>query len=140
MKKKTVIRVGLICLSPLVLAALVFVGFITFQYTLVADARELFSEVEKGDTVEYGRTLFETRGCFGCHGTGSETPLRFGPNLGGIADRQSIDYLRESIISPNAVIALRPNGNSFPADSMPEYGKILDDEQIGALVAFLSTL
>lgn len=104
---------------------------------------------EKGDP-ERGREIFETGGdvypdddllCINCHSLdGSEG--KFGPTLQGISGRAgdrvagltAEEYLRQSILEPNALIVgdYRNNMGSIHA-------ALLSDEDIEDLVAFMLT-
>jgi len=89
-----------------------------------------------------GKAVFTANGCGGCHqladaGTSGTT----GPSLDQlVADARKYgegkspeDYIRESIVEPNAVVV-----EGFPEGTMPQnYGKDLTPEQIDALVAYL---
>ncbi|MDX2140986.1 MAG: cytochrome c [Chloroflexota bacterium] len=121
------------------LALGVLVGaYFAFEYTLVAQVREAVAPPNTADPIAYGATLFQTRGCVGCHSfepagaVGDE-----GPNLTGIASRHDAAYIYQSIQMPGAVIA--PQCPEGPCEqSMPNFGDILTDDQIDALVAYLS--
>jgi mono/diheme cytochrome c family protein len=121
-----------------VIVGLLVGGYFAFRRTLIADVRESLMNVDTTDTVAYGATLFQTRGCVGCHtlesagATGDE-----GPNLSHIASRADADYIRESILTPNAVIADDCPEGACPAGLMPQYGSILTPAQVDALVAYL---
>ena len=134
MRKKVKSRLVYFLALPLLLLIVSYVLFITFQFTLIANIREEFSQVNEQEPLAYGEVLFKTRSCVGCHST-VPGQQNIGPNLFGISERKSKVYIRESILSPNMVIA-----NGFTADRMPEYGLILDADQIYALVMYLSSL
>lgn len=94
------------------------------------------------DLVEQGRQLAQSQGCMGCHtADGSQS---VGPTWKGLygsteelEDGSTVtvdeEYLRESIVDPNAKIV-----KGFPP-SMPAYGQ-LSDEQIQALIAYIKSL
>lgn len=113
-------------------------GYFAFEYTLVAQMREALTPIDTVDLVSYGQTLFQTRGCAGCHSF--EHAGSFGdegPNLTGIAGRHDATYIYQSIQEPSAVIADQcPTGACEP--NMPNFGEILMEDQINALVAYLS--
>jgi mono/diheme cytochrome c family protein len=113
-------------------------AYFTFRYTVVAQVQESLVNVDTTDSVEYGRTLFQTRGCSGCHSFAPVGSLGDeGPDLTGVAARHDADYIRQSIMSPNAVIAPRcPEGACQP-NVMPPFGDILTSAQIEALVVYL---
>ncbi len=92
--------------------------------------------------LEAGSKLFTEYDCINCHGTGQR--LRC-PTLGGLygtyvklEDGSSVlfdeDYIRESIIYPNAKIA-----EGFPA-AMPSFKGQLSEEQILDLIAYIKSL
>ena len=124
-------------LSTLILLVIGVVLYSSFEYTLIAEVRESAAVigVKDQDPLAYGKLLFETRGCSGCHSIAPGEESTLAPNLGDIASRESTEYLRESIDSPDAVIV-----DGFQAEVMPEFGKILDETQVIALVTYLSTL
>lgn len=93
-----------------------------------------------------GQELFELKavgrspGCVTCHSLSPDVVL-VGPSLAGVADRAGArvdglnadEYIRQSIIAPSDHVV-----GSFDADKMPgDYGDILTDVQIDALVEFL---
>jgi cytochrome c oxidase subunit 2 len=89
-----------------------------------------------------GKEVFTSNGCGGCHqladaGSSGTT----GPSLDKLAEDAKTfgkgkpleDYIRESIVEPNAVVV-----EGFPEGTMPaNYGKDLSQEQLDALVAYL---
>jgi cytochrome c oxidase subunit II len=80
-----------------------------------------------------GKTLF-TQQCGTCHtladaGTTQET----GPNLDNVLPGKDADFIRESIVNPNAEIA-----PGFKAGIMPEdFGEKLTSDQLDSLVEYL---
>lgn len=87
-----------------------------------------------------GAQLFSSQGCIGCHqiqGQGGAV----GPNLSTIGSQAATrkpgtaakDYIHESIVNPNAVIAPGFQPNVMPGT----YGQTLKPEQIDALVNYL---
>lgn len=114
-------------------------GYFALRYTIIADFREAQSGVDSSDAYAYGEILYTTRGCSGCHthdeigSIGDE-----GPDLTHIDQRADEDYIRESIINPNAVIADDCPEDACEAGVMPNFGTILTDEQVTALITFLT--
>lgn len=90
--------------------------------------------VEQGDAAA-GKTVFTAQGCGSCHTyqpAGSSGNV--GPNLTTVLEGKSPDYIRESIVDPNADLA-----KGFQPNVMPQtYGSQLSDKQLADLVAFLS--
>jgi cytochrome c oxidase subunit 2 len=82
-----------------------------------------------------GKQLFTSNGCNGCHtlkdagATGT-----VGPDLDNVLKGQTPDFIKTSIVNPNAFIA-----PGFQKDIMPQtFGKDLTPAQIDALVKYLS--
>ena len=91
-----------------------------------------------------GKAIFNgSSGCNACHDVANGVTL-VGPSLKGIAGRAAarkagmttVDYLHESIVSPNAYIV-----SGFTASIMPQtFAQTLTKPQIDDLVAYLLTL
>ncbi|TVP99097.1 MAG: cytochrome C [Planctomycetaceae bacterium] len=92
---------------------------------------------------EYGKLLYERRGCGSCHSL--DGSRRVGPSfLGGFgSDREFTDgtkgkvdeaYIRESIIEPKALVVSGYN------PVMPSYKGQLSDDDIDSIIAFLKSL
>ena len=115
-----------------------FVMFLTFmtifEYTTVADIRESLAGVDKQETLAYGKVLFDTRGCSSCHAIESDQES-LGPNLSGLSQRSSVEYIRQSIVSPGAVVV-----EGYSDVTMPNFGEILDHGQVEALVEYILNL
>jgi mono/diheme cytochrome c family protein len=95
-----------------------------------------------GDSgVEAGKELFGQSvigvqaGCSTCHSV-SAGEVIVGPSMAGIGSRGDGNYIRESILDPNAVLV-----DGFMADTMPAvWGDELTDEQVDQLVDNLLSL
>ncbi|WP_235934817.1 cytochrome c oxidase subunit II [Candidatus Laterigemmans baculatus] len=92
---------------------------------------------------EYGRQLYQTRGCQSCHSIDGTRLV--GPSFAGLfgtthalesGEQVTVDenYVRESILDPRAKIVA-----GYQA-VMPSYKGQLTDEQINSLVAFIKSL
>jgi cytochrome c oxidase subunit II len=104
-------------------------------------AEEAGSGEVGGNVQELGRTTFGSAGCGGCHtfepaGTDSE----IGPSLDNLpadakaAGKPVAEYVRESIVDPNAVVV-----EGYQSGVMPTtFGETLSPEELDALVAYLS--
>jgi mono/diheme cytochrome c family protein len=90
---------------------------------------------------ELGRTTFGSAGCGGCHAYApAGTDAEVGPPLDNLAaDAEKAgepvdEYIRQSIVDPNAVVV-----QGYQAGVMPTtFGETLSTEELNALVAFLS--
>ncbi|MDX2161654.1 MAG: cytochrome c [bacterium] len=126
-------------LALVLIVGVIIGGYFAFRRTLIADIREASLNIDTTDPVAHGATLFQTRGCAGCHQLDSAGAAGDeGPNLTGIGGRETLAYLVESIREPGAVIADNcPEGVCQPI--MPAYGTFLTTEQIDALAAYLAS-
>lgn len=97
------------------------------------DGEDLFSQ----------KILEGNPGCVTCHSL-TEGQVLVGPSLAeiGVDAAQRVsgmsarDYIEQSIVDPNAYVVA-----DFKSDLMPQdWGEVLDDAQIAALVDYLLTL
>lgn len=102
-----------------------------------------------GDTAQRGKDLFAQSvigteaGCSTCHSLEAGVTI-VGPTMAGIgttaasriSGMSAEDYLRESIIDPDAYLV-----EGFPAGTMPQvWEDVLTEEQVNDLVTYLATL
>lgn len=92
-----------------------------------------------GDPVQ-GKEVFAAQGCGACHIYGpAGTTGKTGPSLDGLPSRADeegkplADFVRESIVEPNAVVREGFQPGVMPAD----FGEELSDQELNDLVAFL---
>ena len=92
-------------------------------------------------TSALGKKTFASAGCGGCHTfKPAGTDAQVGPDLDNVAaDAQKAgepvaDYVRQSIVDPNAVVAAGYQPGVMP----PTFGDTLSPEELDALVAYLS--
>jgi cytochrome c oxidase subunit 2 len=82
-----------------------------------------------------GKAIVASSGCGTCHtlqDAGANGTV--GPNLDDVLKGKDPDFIRESIVDPNAEIA-----DGFAPGVMPQtYGDQLDDKQLSDLVAYLA--
>jgi mono/diheme cytochrome c family protein len=83
-----------------------------------------------------GKTVYADAGCAACHTfEAAGSTGKTGPNLDQSLQGKDEDYVRESIVDPDAEIA-----SGFQPGVMPKnYGQQLDSKQIADLVAFLTS-
>ncbi|HYZ19907.1 MAG TPA: cytochrome c [Gaiellaceae bacterium] len=81
-----------------------------------------------------GKTVFASNGCGGCHTfKGAASKGKIGPDLDEALKGKDADFIRESIVDPNAEIA-----EGYQPSVMPQtYGQQLTSKQVADLVAFL---
>lgn len=96
-----------------------------------------------GEALFAERVLEGRPGCITCHSLEPGSVL-VGPSLSGLGARagstvagvSAEDYLRESIVDPDAYVV-----DGYSAGKMPSYwSDVLTDAQIGALVSYLVAL
>ena len=91
--------------------------------------------VEAGEKLFFQSVIGSQPGCITCH-SDIEGEAVVGPALIGIGSRASEEYLRESILDPNAVLV-----PGYPSGTMPAvWANQLSDEQLDQLVAYLLSL
>ncbi|MFQ5666977.1 MAG: c-type cytochrome [Candidatus Binatia bacterium] len=89
---------------------------------------------------EQGRAAFLKRGCHTCHAVGAKTGI--GPDLRGVRQRRTRDWLRQWLADPAAMVRAEPELADWPA----QYGGIIMPNQnlsateIQALVKYLEGL
>jgi cytochrome c oxidase subunit 2 len=93
-----------------------------------------------GPPGEAGKTVFTNGGCAACHAfTPAGAKGAVGPDLDKLAATAKAagvpveDYIRESIVEPNKVIA-----KGYPANVMPQTFGDLPKDQLDALVSYLA--
>ena len=128
-------KIGMAVLALLLISAAIF--YVLFEYTLVADIREALVSEDGSNELEQGAILFKARGCAGCHAlSDAQSVADLAPRLDGISSRLDAVAIRESIVNPSAQLSLC---NNEPCQfEMPEFGEILTDQQIDALVLYLA--
>lgn len=105
------------------------------EYEIIADNTP---ELTSGD-VKRGEQIFNTHqiaACNRCHVVGGKGgPI--GPPLDGIASRKEKDYLMESLINPQVVMA---EGWAAEVSPMPPMGVLLKEQELADIMAYLMTL
>ena len=79
--------------------------------------------------------LFAEKGCVGCHQLGGQGG-QVGPPLDAIGRTRNADYIRRSLLEPNADTAC---GFERFAGTMPAFGQQLTGAQLEALVRYLAS-
>ena len=102
--------------------------------TVIGTVQTQTTEV-KGDPAA-GKEVFDAQGCGSCHAfepAGSTGNV--GPDLTEALKDKDAEFIRQSIVDPNAEIA-----EGFQPNIMPQtYGSQLSDKQLADLVAFLQS-
>lgn len=84
---------------------------------------------------ERGKNLFTGMGCVGCH-TFNGAGGAVGPNLTTVFAKKGADYIRESVLTPNAVVV-----EGFQPDIMPKNFKdrLKGPTDLDDIIAYLAT-
>jgi len=87
-----------------------------------------------GGDAEAGLPIYEAQNCGSCHTfEPAGTTAEVGPNLDESLQGKDTEYIRSSIVNPDAQIA-----EGFQPGIMPKtYGEELDEQELADLVAFL---
>lgn len=98
-----------------------------------------------GNIVDSGKMIVEANGCIGCHSISGEDGI--GPTWKGLYNsnreldsgdeiKVDEDYLRESIVDPNAKIV-----KGYAPNLMPQtFGEMLSEEEITAVIAYIESV
>ena len=81
-----------------------------------------------------GEALATSSGCVACHSTDGLDGV--GPSWQGLSASVDAEYIRTAILNPNAVIAAGYTEGVMPST----YADTLSDEDVDALVAYISSL
>ena len=132
-------------------STIIFILLVILVLALVACGGSESESTDDKDPVAFGDELYNgtpigaasSPGCITCHSL--EEGIRIvGPSHAGLGSRAetivagqtAADYLKESIINPDAHVT----EGFAPGTMYGNYGKELSDEEIDALVAYMLTL
>jgi len=93
-----------------------------------------------GDLVALGKEQWNLQECYNCHKLFGEGGKKRGPELDNIASLMTPDEIRQKVLDPQSWMA---DGfeKEYEKKKMPDkYKELMEDKEITALVAFLSTL
>ena len=93
-----------------------------------------------GDLVKLGEEQWQLQECYNCHKLRGEGGKKRGPELDNIANLMTPDEIRQKVLDPQSWMA---DGfeKEYEKKKMPDkYKELMEEKDITALVAFLSTL
>ncbi len=93
-----------------------------------------------GDLVALGKEQWNLQECYNCHKLFGEGGKKRGPELDNIANLMTPDEIRQKVLDPQSWMA---DGfeKEYEKKKMPDkYKELMEEKDITALVAFLSTL
>ena len=93
-----------------------------------------------GDLVALGKDQWELQECYNCHKLFGQGGKKRGPELDNIGSLMKPEELRQKVLDPQSWMA-EGFEKDYEKKKMPDkYKELMDDKDITALVAFLSTL
>jgi cytochrome c551/c552 len=106
--------------------------------TLVVGALALSGSVAHAQDAKKGKSVYESRGCGACHTIGKGKLA--GPDLKGVTDRRSHDWLKRWLHNPADLIGSDSIANALVAEAknvkMPNLK--LSDSDIEAVLAYFA--
>lgn len=85
---------------------------------------------------ERGETLFQSKGCIACHTFGGGRLT--GPDLAGVTERRSFEWIYHQIMSPDSMTANDPVARQLMAEYMTQMPNLaLQPEEVLALYEYL---
>lgn len=122
-------------MKRLVRTSLSLVAFVALAGVSAAAAQETLTVDPQ--LAKQGKSLFTSRGCLGCHSIGKGK--RSGPDLAGVTERRSLDWLRRYMADPPGMMET----DSIAIALLEEYKGVkmpnlkLRDTQIEALLHYI---
>ncbi len=93
-----------------------------------------------GDLVALGKEQWELQECYNCHKLEGKGGKKRGPELDNIGNLLKSDELRQKILDPQSWMA-EGFEKEYEKKKMPDkYKELMEEKDVTALVAFLSTL
>jgi len=131
---------------PVLVSTLVILALVTSgcgRFTSASAPAETTGNLPPAPSVDEVKPLIARGECGRCHfipgiegATGTTGPSWCDPAEEVQAGEEDVEFLRESILDPNAEIA-----PGYPANLMPQnFGQIFTDEEIDLLAAFIANL
>jgi len=102
--------------------------------TFGTDEAVLAGDIQRGEQIFWNHPVAACKNCHLLKGQGSTV----GPALDGVAGRKDINYLKQSLLEPNAVLA--QGFEKLGVSPMPPMGLILKPQEIADILAFLQSL
>lgn len=98
------------------------------------------SRAATGDLVALGKEQWDLQECYNCHKLSGQGGKKRGPEMDNIGSLMQPEELRQKILDPRSWMA-EGFEKEYDKKKMPDkYKELMEDKEIDALVAFLSTL
>jgi mono/diheme cytochrome c family protein len=112
----------------------------TGEATPEAGGAKAMAGAATGDVVAMGRQQWDLQECYNCHKLEGKGGKKRGPELDNIGSLMTPEQLRQKVIDPQSWMA-EGFEKEFEKKKMPgKYRELMEDKEIDALVAFLTTL
>ncbi len=93
-----------------------------------------------GDIVALGKEQWELQECYNCHKLYGQGGKKRGPEMDNIGNLMKTEEMKEKILDPRSWMA-EGFEKEYEKKKMPDkYKELMEDKDVDALVAFLSTL
>lgn len=93
-----------------------------------------------GDLVALGKEQWELQECYNCHKLSGQGGKKRGPEMDNIGNLMQPEEMRQKILDPRSWMA-EGFEKEYEKKKMPDkYKELMEDKEIDALVAFLSSL
>ncbi len=93
-----------------------------------------------GDMVAMGKQQWDLQECYNCHKLEGKGGKKRGPELDNIGSLMTPEQLRQKVLEPQSWMA-EGFEKEYEKKKMPsKYRELMEDKEVDALVAFLSTL
>jgi cytochrome c553 len=93
-----------------------------------------------GDLVALGKEQWELQECYNCHKLYGQGGKKRGPEMDNIGNLMKAEEMKEKILDPRSWMA-EGFEKEYEKKKMPDkYKELMEDKDVDALVAFLSTL
>lgn len=107
---------------------------------IIVGALALSASVAQAQDAKKGKTVFANKGCGACHAVGKPGSKMAGPDLAGVTQRRSADWLKRWLKDPTAMFGADSTADAILAAAknvkMPNMK--LGDADIAALIAYLA--
>ena len=85
--------------------------------TVIVGALALSASVAQAQDAKKGKSIFASKGCGACHSIGKPASKMAGPDLAGVTQRRSADWLKRWLKDPTAMFGNDSTADAILADS-----------------------
>ena len=107
---------------------------------VVVGALALSASVAQAQDAKKGKAVYTSKGCGACHAINKPGAKMSGPDLGGVTQRRTHDWLKKWLKDPNAMFGSDSTADAILAEAknvkMPNLK--LSDSDIESLIAYMA--